>query len=1573
MKLRYHVTGFAFILLCQLFEGGRISPSIIIPSTARLGFVVTVLDLSEGQTAKLLQSDNSPLVSNTFNLHANGWLVTKRRLDELSGTQIAIIVRRRYPDGEQQVEKLTILVTNLPSAVMLGHQPYVGRIEENKESGSEIGGLEELQGDIGTLPYGCWLKLMDKDADLVFLDPHSGTLRNRIPFDRENRPFLYLALEARCGIRIQYAAIQIRIIDVNDNVPEMDDLFYSVSVSRDEIRDGSTLLRVHATDPDEDLVSYGMEEHEAFVVNRETGGIRIADKSRLLPKSYELTVFAVDEDGHLSEPSFVRIEVSDSGRSTFRRRHRRAVRPTKIFVVRLTQQGNLFTVAADNDNTANERFEFYSPDPDGLEIDRDTGMVSLIPGFVFNETIIDFRVNVTRDNEPGFEDDQPVDVYIVDRTWQDPVFTNQPEDMFVTIPEWIRPDTTIYTVRAIDSQDPYLAPVNYQIEAGDEGCFKVDTITGQVQVACRRQFVINKSYHLALSAQNVGAALTNTTPTQIVVTIECLSHQKVPITYELQYEDQVSLGVFTIDVNTGVVTLVVERQHIRDPHQYRMMVTATEMYTGYTSTTDLIINLDGENLHTPYFPGTVYPTETDISEDLSIDSTVVQGRLDYDRIALHRYDVTLTAVDMGTPAKSATTQLRIWMKDVPDEPPVLEPNVQTFRLNQDAVNDDSTQQDPYILDPNTGYLKLARPLKLDDATNLTIKATDNNGMFTSGNIIVEVIGVNHPPFFTRCDSYTSVILKEHEPLGTSVLNLTVEDKDVGVNGELTFDVYSSLPTLKLFRIGDVIKEGNGLWTVNLVSDQEIDRENPIHGWDYVNGELSYQVDEEYVLQVNWVASSGSGSPTEVKITIKENADDLPPIWNNFDGKPIDDVTGIKIMENETRGEIPSLNFTTNKASILETIPGATPYENGHNHFSRVTYGETSLVLTVIDDLDYETMKGISPDLPFTDARLRIDLTDVNDKTPQFVGTDDSRTYPAGVSDQTNPGDEVVKVTAIDGDGTAEHNTVSATDPEGDVSLVYSIEGTYVDQGFFSIEGNKIYKEKVLDRDYPDGHDRWTITVSAVDTNPVPEVLSGYGLIIVRPTDINDKVPWFDNCCLLGYVDEGAAKVEIPESDSGQKLFVVEPSGSIKTDVAGDQFNREITAQYRAVVFVRDPGGLQVDEQLEIGSRVGAVYATDNDTGVNSQLVFIITPPVSYFYIDSLHIAQAGVIRIAEILDYEDPSIPNSFDLIVSVTDGSNPSSTTSVTIVVSDVNDNAPVITPPSASVSADENKLNTDIQKYTATDSDTGSGKLSLDYETTDPGKKFWIDPVSGMVSIITELDWEKTSSYNIHILAIDKVNNLDDSPPFGVFDPPFPVVGGTTVVGDEVAKIVVTDTDSAIQDTTVEFNCNEPLCQDFTFSYTPSTDGYNRLDLGFDFYDLKFTFNDISGNSATQTVRIYIRISNSEVHTSGKSTIYVYNYKASLPDTNIGQVYCDDPEGWDFADKTFTPEQDYVDFNISSKDGTITMRRGAPRGEHILSIQVFDNIHQVSAVCSVNIFIFYVYDDAVEASGSIRIIGKY
>ena len=60
---------------------------------------------------------------------------------------------------------------------------------------------------------------------------------------------------------------------------------------------------------------------------------------------------------------------------------------------------------------------------------------------------------------------------------------------------------------------------------------------------------------------------------------------------------------------------------------------------------------------------------------------------------------------------------------------------------------------------------------------------------------------------------------------------------------------------------------------------------------------------------------------------------------------------------------------------------------------------------------------------FTDTRLKVKVIDVNDKTPVFEGLDDNKVYPAAVTEKTNIGDLVVKVTAIDADGVAPNNKV----------------------------------------------------------------------------------------------------------------------------------------------------------------------------------------------------------------------------------------------------------------------------------------------------------------------------------------------------------------------------------------------------------------------------------------------------------------------------------------------------------------------------------------------------------------------
>ena len=60
----------------------------------------------------------------------------------------------------------------------------------------------------------------------------------------------------------------------------------------------------------------------------------------------------------------------------------------------------------------------------------------------------------------------------------------------------------------------------------------------------------------------------------------------------------------------------------------------------------------------------------------------------------------------------------------------------------------------------------------------------------------------------------------------------------------------------------------------------------------------------------------------------------------------------------------------------------------------------------------------------SDARLRVQVQDVNDNIPQFVGLDTNGKYPAAVSDTTKVNDHVLTVKAIDLDGTSPNRDVS---------------------------------------------------------------------------------------------------------------------------------------------------------------------------------------------------------------------------------------------------------------------------------------------------------------------------------------------------------------------------------------------------------------------------------------------------------------------------------------------------------------------------------------------------------------------
>ena len=99
----------------------------------------------------------------------------------------------------------------------------------------------------------------------------------------------------------------------------------------------------------------------------------------------------------------------------------------------------------------------------------------------------------------------------------------------------------------------------------------------------------------------------------------------------------------------------------------------------------------------------------------------------------------------------------------------------------------------------------------------------------------------------------------------------------------------------------------------------------------------------------------------------------------------------------------------------------------------------------------------------------------------------------------------------------------AEDPDIDrrSNIRYSLTGQFADQGYFTINEmtGDIYVTKPLDRDKPHGRPVWNFNVLAHDEPGSGQSLTGYAIVQVKPSDINDNPPVFDNNRLEGKVLE----------------------------------------------------------------------------------------------------------------------------------------------------------------------------------------------------------------------------------------------------------------------------------------------------------------------------------------------------------------------------------------------------------------------------------------------------------------------
>nr|XP_049610396.1 protocadherin gamma-A3-like isoform X1 [Syngnathus scovelli] len=184
---------------------------------------------------------------------------------------------------------------------------------------------------------------------------------------------------------------------------------------------------------------------------------------------------------------------------------------------------------------------------------------------------------------------------------------------------------------------------------------------------------------------------------------------------------------------------------------------------------------------------------------------------------------------------------------------------------------------------------------------------------------------------------------------------------------------------------------------------------------------------------------------------------------------------------------------------------------------------------------------------------------------------------------------------------------------------------------------------------------------------------------------------------------------------------------------------------------------EISESAALGSRFVLESAFDADEGANGLQSYILIP--SDNFVLKQHANPAGKTHAEMVLQKAlDREAQPRLALKLVAVDGGNPqkSGTVNIEIVILDANDNAPVFNQFLYQAKVNENApKGTHVLTVNATDADSGSyGKVTYSFSKSKAGiaDLFFIDEVTGGISIAKPVDYEKDKAFEFMVEAKDQ-----------------------------------------------------------------------------------------------------------------------------------------------------------------------------------------------------------------------------
>lgn len=698
-------------------------------------YIVTLSEISPPKTHVVKVSATSVSNNITFSIKNNpdsahfkinpktGIIITTDRFDYRSQERYEFDVVANRGDAETHI--VVEIKDENDNSPQFSMRPYQATLDENSPVGSSVLKVEAIDKDKGKNGFVTYA-IANSDLLPFTIDPFTGVISTSEHLDYElmTRQYHLRIWASDSGSPFSHVtecSVTITLNNLNDNIPLFERVGCNITIPLD-LPVGHTIAELSAIDLDElQQLTYVIEsgnELQLFGIDSVSGVITLQQPIPLQEGSFTMRVVATDGQ-HCSEASVVRVTVTNR-------------------------------------------------DDEATLHCRETGVY---------KQMIAKRIESIKPMSTNHEDDILSDIHITNR--HSPKFDLSIPSA-IDIAEDHPLNSTIIQFKATDLDTGFNGMLVYAISSGNEdGCFSIDTFSGDLQLVCPLDREDKEFYILNITVYDLGTPQTSVWKFIAVNVIDV--NDNTPFFDQLRY-------VIRIPENTEVNAIIFTAR-ARD---LDADTTSSVQYTLLTSTEMFRI-------------------------DKVTGEVTVAGHLD--RETANRHDLQIVAREHAKfgPRLFSTLELVVVLQDINDNPPKFVPRVYKIKVPEDipvgtllvwvesvdldlgsgsvtTYNLKNTENGIFHLDSSTGALILERELDFErrPSYNLTVRAVDHGlprALSSSCFVEIEVLDVNenlHRPVFSELVYEAGVM--EDAVVGTSVLKLTASDKDLGRDGVVRYHI-----------------------------------------------------------------------------------------------------------------------------------------------------------------------------------------------------------------------------------------------------------------------------------------------------------------------------------------------------------------------------------------------------------------------------------------------------------------------------------------------------------------------------------------------------------------------------------------------------------------------------------------------------------------------------------------------------------------------------------------------------------------------------------------------------------------